>query len=125
MADGEIRGGVLRQIKIDGKEYEPAEGSEWTYNLSGYGGPSHLAGNRVHYKEQNPHDGGFKQDLSVGPDEFATLSALQSSGRYVTISITDAGSRVFSGRMTIKNDGPLECANGIVSLEMGGNLEKN
>lgn len=123
--DGEIRGGVLRQIKIDGKEYEPAEGSEWTYNLSGYGGPSHLAGNRVHYKEQNPHDGGFKQDLSVGPDEFATLSALQSSGRYVTISITDAGSRVFSGRMTIKNDGPLECANGIVSLEMGGNLEKN
>lgn len=123
--DGEIRGGVLRQIKIDGKEYEPAESSEWTYNLSGYGGPSHLAGNRVHYKEQNPHDGGFKQDLSVGPDEFATLSALQSSGRYVTISITDAGSRVFSGRMTIKNDGPLECANGIVSLEMGGNLEKN
>lgn len=123
--DGEIRGGVLRQIKIDGKEYEPAEGSEWTYNLSGYGGPSHLAGNRVHYKEQNPHDGGFKQDLSVGPDEFATLSALQSSGRYVTISITDAGSRVFSGRMTIKNDGPIECANGIVSLEMGGNLEKN
>lgn len=123
--DGEIRGGVLRQIKIDGKEYEPAEGSEWTYSLSGYGGPSHLAGNRVHYKEQNPHDGGFKQDLSVGPDEFATLSALQSSGRYVTISITDAGSRVFSGRMTIKNDGPIECANGIVSLEMGGNLEKN
>ena len=123
--EGEIRGGVLRQIKIDGKEYEPAEGSEWTYNLSGYGGPSHLAGNRVHYKEQNPHDGGFKQDLSVGPDEFATLSALQSSGRYVTISITDAGSRVFSGRMTIKNDGPIECANGIVSLEMGGNLEKN
>lgn len=123
--DGEIRGGVLRQIKIDGKEYEPAEGSEWTYNLSGYGGPSHLAGNRVHYKEQNPHDGGFKQDLSVGPDEFATLSALQSSGRYVTISITDAGSRVFSGRMTIKNDGPIECANGIVSLEMGGNLELN
>ena len=123
--DGEIRGGVLRQIKIDGKEYEPAEGSEWTYHLLGYDGPSHLAGNRTHYKEQNPHDGGFSQDLSVGPDEFDTLSALQSSGRYVTVSITNAGSRVYSGKMAISNDGALENANGIVSLEMGGNLELN
>ena len=125
MADGEIRGGVPRQIKIDGQEYEPAEGSEFTYHLSGYNGPSHLAGNRVHYKEQNPHDGGFTQDISLGPDGFATLSSLQSSGRYVTVSITDAGSNVFSGRLTISNDGALENANGIVSLEMGGTLEKN
>ena len=123
--DGEIRGGVPRQIKIDGQEYEPAEGSEFTYHLSGYNGPSHLAGNRTHYKEQNPHDGGFSQDISVGPDGFATLSKLQSSGRYVTVSITDAGSNVFSGKMTISKDGALENANGIVSLEMGGTLEKN
>ena len=123
MADGGIRGGVPREIIIDGVEYEPAEGSELTYHLAGYNGPSHLAGNRVHYKESNPHDGGFSQDISVSAAKFKTLSALQTSGRYVTVTLTDAGNNVFSGSLTISNDGALENANGVVSLEMGGGLE--
>ena len=121
--DGGIRMGVPREIIIDGKEYEPAEGEKLNYHLSGYSGPTHLAGNRVHYSEANPHDGGFSQSLSVSADQFKTLSALQTSRRYVTVTITTAGNDVLSGSLSVANDGALECDDGIVALEMGGSLE--
>ena len=121
--DGGIRKGVPREIIIDGKEYEPEEGEKLNYRLSGYSGPTHLAGNRTHYSESNPHDGGFSQSLSVSAAQFKELSALQASRRYVTVTITTAGNDVLSGSLAIANDGALECDDGTVALEMGGSLE--
>lgn len=123
MTDGGIRGGVPREIIIDGKEYEPAADSELTYQLSGRSGPVMLAGNGKAYKNSSPHPGKFTQDISVGTAQYKALAALQASGRFVTVSLTNAGNDTFQGSLAISNDGPLENANGIVSLEMAGTLE--
>lgn len=123
MTDGGIRGGTPREIIIDGVEYEPAADSELTYNLSGRSGPVMLAGNGVAYGNSKPHAGGFKQDISVDSAKYAKLAALQSSGRFVTVSLTNAGNDVFYGSLKVNNDGALENANGVVSLEMAGTLE--
>jgi len=123
MVDGGIRGGVPREIIIDGTEYEPAADSELSYQLSGRSGPVMLAGNGVAYGNSSPHPGRFAQDISLAPAKFSKLAALQSSGRFVAVSLTDAGNSVFYGMMKVHNDGALENANGIVSLEMAGTLE--
>ena len=123
MTDGGIRGGVPREIIIDGVEYEPGADTELTYQLSGRSGPVMLAGNGVAYGNSSPLPGRFAQDLSVDSSRFSKLAALQSSGRFVAVSVTDAGNNVFYGMMKVHNDGPLENANGVVSLEMAGTLE--
>ena len=123
MIDGGIRGGTPREIIIDGTEYEPAADSELTYNVSGRSGPVMLAGNGVAYGNSKPHPASVKQDISVDAEKYAKLCKLQSSGRFVTISLTDAGNNVFYGLVKINNDGALENANGVVSLELAGTLE--
>jgi hypothetical protein len=120
MTDGGIRGGVPREIIIDGVEYEPAEGANLTYRLSGRSGPVHMAGNGTLYAESNPHPGMFAQDISVDAARFKALCALQSSGRFVSVTVTTAGNEVIDGKMKVNNDGALENNNGVVSLEMAG-----
>jgi len=123
MTDGGIRGGVPREIIIDGVEYEPGADTELTYQLSGRSGPVMLAGNGIAYGNSSPHPGRFAQDISVDAAKFAKLAALQASGRFVPVSLTDAGNNVFYGNMKVHNDGALENANGVVSLEMAGTLD--
>jgi len=117
-----IRGGVPREIIIDGLEFDPAEGATMTYRLSGRSGPVKMAGNGQVYKESNPHTGHFSQDLSVDAKGFKSLQDLQTSGRFVSATVTTAGNEVIDGKMSVANDGALENNNGVVSLEMAGSF---
>jgi hypothetical protein len=119
----EIRQGPARELIVDGNELDPAEGSELSYTLSGRSGAIHMSGNSNFYGESNPHPGGFKQDVSLNADMYKKLKAIQTAGRFVSVSITTAGNEVLVGQMGISTDGGLEMANGIVSLEMAGKLD--
>ena len=118
--DGGIRGGVPREIIIDGIEFEPAEGAQITYRFSGRSGAVKMAGNGVMYSESNPHAGWFSQDISVDVDKAKKISDLQSSGRFVSVTVTTAGNEIIDGKMKVHNDGGLENNNGVISLEMAG-----
>jgi len=120
---GEILQGVARELIVDGMELDPAEGSELAYTLSGRAGVVHLAGNGQVYGESNPHIGMIKQDVVVNAETYKKLKAIQNAGRFVPVSCSTAGSDLLIGTMAIGNDGGLENANGIVSLEMHGTLD--
>ena len=117
----EIRQGPARQLIIDGMELDPAEGSELSYMLSGRAGEIHVAGNGNVYGESNPHIGSLKQDVSVNGDMYKKLKAIQTAGRFVSVSCTTVGNDLLIGTMAVGGDG-LENANGICSLELYGNL---
>ena len=117
-----IRGGVARQVRIDNREYEPAEGTNLTYNESGRSGAVRVAGNGVTYGESNPYAGFFSQDLAVDAEQLTELTKLQTSGRFVPVTVVTPGDETLDGKMKIANEGALQSANGVVSIEMGGTL---
>lgn len=125
MTNGGVREGTLRELILDGVEYEPAMDSEPTIILAGRSGETKIAGNGVVYGSSKPGLGGLKTDISCDITKYQKLKALQNSGRFVTVSFTDAGNNVYSGQVNISNADPLEMANGVVSLELGGNIEPN
>jgi len=117
-----IRQGPAREFLYGGMSLDPAEGSELTYNLSGRAGTVHMAGNGQPYSESNPHAGSVKQDISVDGEMYKRLKEIQTAGSYLPLSVTTAGNELLTGEMAIGNDGPIEDANGIVSLELYGKL---
>lgn len=119
----DIRQGPARELIYDSIQLDPAEGSELTYTTIGYHGPVHVAGNCNVYGESTPHVGYIKQDVSVNPETFKKLKAIQSSRRFAAVSCTTPGNELLVGNMAIGNDGPIENANGVVTLELYGKLE--
>ena len=119
---GKIRQGPAREFLYGGMQLDPAEGSELTYNLSGRSGTVHMAGNGSVYSESNPHPGSIKQDISVDGEMYNRLKAIQSAGSFLPVSVTTAGNDLLTGEMAIGNDGAIENANGVVSLELYGTL---
>ena len=119
-----IRGGVPREFNFAGIDLHPAEGETITYMLSGRGGPMHKAGDDDIYQESNPFLGGANQSVSVSDDEFKTLVDAQGSGEKLTGYFTTAAGVTFNMFGGIANDGPLELDNGVVALEIRGNVEE-
>ena len=119
---GKIRQGPAREFLYGGMQLDPAEGSELTYNLSGRSGTVHMAGNGAVYSESNPHPGSVKQDISVDGEMYNRLKEIQSAGSFLPVSVTTAGNDLLTGEMAIGNDGAIENANGVVSLELYGTL---
>lgn len=119
-----IRGGVPRDFVLSGREFTPAEGETINYMLSGRGGPMHIGGNGTVYKESNPLLGGANQSLACDEDDFAFLVALQESSEQLTGYFTMPSGETFSMFVGISNDGALELDNGVVALEVRGNVEK-
>ena len=117
-----VRQGPAREFLYGALNLDPAEGSELTYNTDGYSGPVHMSGNGSTYTEANPHAGSVKQDISVDGEIFEKLKAIQTSRAFLPVSVTTAGNDLLTGEMAIGNDGPIENANGIVSLELYGKL---
>lgn len=120
--DGGVRKGPLRELIVDGMELDPSEGSTPTIVLSGYSGDTHVSGNGVYYGEASPHAGRLEQDVSVDSATLKKLQSLQSSGRFVSVTATDSGNRVYDGKMRISNDDGLEADDGDVSLSLKGSL---
>ncbi|MBE3064739.1 MAG: hypothetical protein IMZ69_06940, partial [Spirochaetes bacterium] len=85
-------------------------------------GPAKLSGNGVVYAESNPHIGGFNQDISVDAAKFKKLCTLQASGRFVSATVTTAGNEILDCKVKVNNDGAPENNNGVVSLEMAGEV---
>ena len=123
MTNGGVREGPARELIVDGRELDPAAESELTLQYAGFSGAVKMAGNGTAYKGSTPHPGRFAQDVSCDMDTFKFLQDLQSSGRFVLVSVTDAGNNTAQGLCAVHNDGPLELVNGVVSLEMAGQLE--
>jgi hypothetical protein len=121
--DGGIRGGVPREIIIKSiGEVDPAEGSQITYWLSGRSGKAKLAGDDVMYSESNPHLGGFTQDISVDASTHKKLCDLQSSGKFDSVTVTLPSGDILDCNVKVDVEGKLDNNNGVVSLEMAGEV---
>ncbi len=117
-----IRGGVPTDFNLGGYDFDPAEGENINYMLSGRGGAVHIAGNGTTYKESNPLLGGFNQTFSVDEDSLANLVALQESSESVTGYFTMPSGETYNVSGGISNDGALENDNGTVSIEFRGTV---
>lgn len=118
-----IRGGVPRDINLNGNTFHAAEGEKPTIALSGFGGDVHLAGDGDLYGESNPQIGMFNQSLSCDEDDFAILRELQNSGQKLTGYVTMPSGRTYNLFVKISNTEALTLEDGIVALETKGNVE--
>lgn len=123
MAGSWIKGGVPREINLNGNDYAAAEGETITYMLSGRGGPVKVDGNNDAYQESNPYLGGFNQVLSVDENQFESLKTAQESGQKITGYVTMPSGKTFNCFGGISSDGALENDNGTVSIEFRGKYE--
>ncbi len=119
-----IKGGVPREMNIGGNDFDPAEGAQINYMVSGRSGPVHIAGNEKIYRESNPSLGGWNQDLACDSVQFQKLVEIQEaetegSGYFIT-----AAGIAYTFNGAISNDGPLELNNGVCSVEWRGKVEK-
>lgn len=117
-----IREGVVRQIIIDGNEFDPAQDSTPVFNMVGRGGEVKLSGNLKVYGASNPFTSFFSNDLSVDEDDFKKLQDLQTSRRDVVVTVTFASGRVASGTAVVSNTDALQNSNGTCTLELRGNM---
>ena len=118
-----IRGGSPRDIQLNGFTFSAAEGENANIKLSGRGGPVHLTGDSIVYKESNPQIGGFNITLSCDNDDFKNLRTLQDSSELIVGYATMPDGTTYTLSGGISNDGALELDNGTVSLEFSGNVE--
>lgn len=118
-----LKGGVPRDIKLNGNPYAAAQDEKLTYMLSGRGGPVAIDGNGEPYQESNPLLGGFNITLSVDEDEFQTLEDMRKSGVKIVGYFTTASNTTFNVSGGISSDTALENDNGTVSIEFRGKVE--
>jgi len=100
-----VRGGDIRQLMIDGREYDPVAEANVTYRVSGFSNETAPTGNGSAHTTQNRKLGGFDSlPLSLDPTR-GDLEALQASadkGEPVPMAFIHPSGVTYSGRLTIQ-----------------------
>lgn len=117
-----LRGGVPKDIKLDGFPFAAAQDEKITYMVSTRGGTVSVDGNGDPYQESNPQNGGFNLVFSVDDDEFIQMEAIKSAGAKIVGYFTTASNRTFNVAGGISSDTALENDNGTVSVEFRGKV---
>jgi hypothetical protein len=117
-------GGDVRQITIDGREYDPAGGDgKITIFLSGLTNKVDPTGNSKASIIQNRKLAGFK-DLEIVIDDtkkdLEALQSLQTAGKFASVVVTMISGAVYSGSLAISGDLVKDYSTGRATLEMLG-----
>lgn len=117
------RGGDVRQVIIDGVEYDPVGGGNGGYTaiFSGFSNENQPTGNGDMHTNANRVLGGFDGlALSVTTEEYQTLSDVRNAGEKVPVQITLASGAVHSGQLAVEGDLQMDGTAGTVEIAMRG-----
>lgn len=116
------RGGDVRQVIIDGVEYDPVGGGgSYTAIFSGFTNENQPTGNGAIHTNQSRKLGGFDGlQLSVTTDQYATLQKVADKSEPVPVQITIASGDVHSGQLVVEGDLNFDAVAGTMELSMRG-----
>ena len=118
-----VRGGDIRQLTIDGREYSPAPQSSVTLVRSGFTNTSAPTGNGGMHTTQSRKLGGFSGlTISIDPDtqDVANLQAVADNWRATPVTITLATGETWIGELQVEGDVSYNGRGGTVSISMRG-----
>ena len=102
-----IRSGDIRQLKIDGREYDPAPDSSCTVHAGGFSNEVARNGNgTLHSKQKRTLAGirGLKLSLDDARSDLEDLQAVADSGVPVVVSLTLASGIAYSGSLVLVSE---------------------
>lgn len=116
------KGGDIRQVIIDGTEYDAVGGGgQYTALFSGFTNENTPTGNGKMHTNQNRKLGGFDGlQLSVMTDEYALLQSIADDARVVPVAITTGSGSVHAGQLAVEGDLNFDAVAGTVELTMRG-----
>ena len=119
-----VRGGDIRQLTIQGREFEVKGGdANVSIDLGGFANEIDFAGNGVVMTRQRRKAAGFG-DCPIMVDDsredFEYLKGLADAGDPVPVNMTLASGVTYSGNLTIVGDLAKATGDGTLTLEMRG-----
>ncbi len=118
-----IKGGVPREVNIDGFNFPPAADEPLSYSLSGRGGEVKLDGNGDPYQGSSPQIGGFELGYIIGDDDMVRIREIQSSGVKLSGYFTTAAGETFNFIGGIDGTDALTNEDGVVTIPFKGKVE--
>jgi hypothetical protein len=118
-----VRGGDIRQVTIDGREFDAAAGSSWTYKLGGFDNETTINGNGVLTVTQRRMTAGIGDAaISIDPErgDLEFIQALKNSGRAVPVTMTLADNSTYSGSLVVTGETQANAGDGQTTLELRG-----
>lgn len=100
-----VRGGDIRQVMINGREFDVAPESNVTYRLAGFTNETAPTGNGSAHTTQRRKLGGFESlPLSVDPtrEDIEFLQSIGDAGEAVPMFMTLANNITYGGSLTIQ-----------------------
>jgi len=123
MSDNWIKGGVPREVNVDGFNFPPADGETISYSLSGRGGEIKLDGNSNPYQGSSPQIGGFELGYIIGDDDMSRVREIQNSNVKLTGYFTTAAGDTFNFFGGIDGTDALSNEDGVVTIPFKGIVE--
>lgn len=117
------RGGDVRQVIINGVEYDPVGGGNGGYTamFSGFSNENQPTGNGGMHTTSNRALGGFDGlALSVTTEQYQQLVDIQTDAETVPVQVTVASGAVHSGELAIEGDLQMDGTAGTVEIAMRG-----
>jgi len=119
-----VRGGDIRQLTIQGREFEVKGGdANVNVDLGGFSNEIDFAGNGVMMTRQRRKAAGFSDCLILIDDsrkDMEYLKGLADAGNPVPVNMTLASAITYSGSLTIIGDLVKATGDGTLTLEMRG-----
>ena len=118
-----VRGGDIRQLTINGREFGVAAESSVNIQVGGFSNTTALNGNGSLHVTQRRQPGGFT-DCNVSIDdtgqELEFLQDLSNSGAAAPVTMTLVSGITYSGSLAVTGDLMKNTGDGVVTLEMRG-----
>lgn len=118
-----VRGGDIRQLTIDGREYSPAPQSSVTLIRSGFTNTNAPTGNGGMHTTQTRKLGGFNGlTISIDPEaqDFGALQTVADRGTTTPVTLTLATGETWMGELQVEGDISYDGRGGTLGISMRG-----
>lgn len=118
-----VRGGDIRQLTIDGREYAPAPQTSVTLIRAGFTNSNAPTGNGGMHTTQTRKLGGFDGlTISINPEtqDFAALQAVADHSAPTPVTLTLATGETWMGELQVEGDISYSGRDGTLGISMRG-----
>jgi len=118
-----VRGGDIRQLTINGREFEVKSEASVSVDLGGFANEMAFAGNGVIVPTQKRKAAGFSGCtllIEDGRKDLEYIQNLSNVGNPVPVNMTVASGLVYSGNLTVVGELQKNQGDGTLDLEMRG-----
>lgn len=118
-----IRGGDIRQFKINGKEFDVPTGAELSIIPPGFTNSYSSTGNGnvTGTQARTPAKiSGVQVSIDNSNDDYGFLCNIRDKGEFIPVTITLADATAWNGTLGIQGDLSYSSSSGVASFELAG-----